>query len=415
MRLLSVAFVTVTVAASGVAAQTAARELSLVQDLRIEAKQLPGLQRGDALLAIGPKGQIATTMRYGWMGIGVFDSTGKPLFTVATGRNDNSDIGGATALGWIGGSDTMWVADAGFGQLALLDASGRILKSIEYSTWIHPSWAERRKYPVFSRMDPLAVFGDQTMLIVPQRPRSLIDTPEYDRKVPRVLKTTWDGAIRGTVAKLPANNRSIELNAKGCNHTIVAPFLPGSFWAVSPDGSRISIIQPGSTGADTGKVRVTAIGERGDTLWSRAYPQPVERVTQKQIDDFLGRIGACGSFTADELRDSAKTRVVPFRSFVIGAIAGRDRSTWILTRVLSDTLRERGALIVDERGDVVGHVTLPLNEIPLAVDRDHYWTLEPGKPRQPGTFVRYRVQATSAPPTRSAPGGASSKPSRPPG
>jgi hypothetical protein len=77
---------------------------------------------------------------------------------------------------------------------------------------------------------------------------------------------------------------------------------------------------------------------------------------------------------------------------------------------------QRRAVIIDARGDLVGEVPLPINQTVIGVDRDHLWTLELGKGRALEAVVRYKVVATviTAPPIRSAPASASSRPSHPP-
>lgn len=416
MRLPSIALMLF--AATAGAQSSAPRELALVPDRRIEIK-VNGNPR-DMLLAIGPKGQIAATMRSGWQHINVFDSTGKPLpWRVQTGRSDSSEIGYPMRISWVGQSDTMWVADASFdGQIVLIDGNGKVFKSLENPTWIHPRWAERRKFPVFSRMQLLAMSGDETMLIVPSRPKSLLDTPGYDRSRSQVMRATWDGAIRSSVAVLPAENRAIQFRSNGCNYVLQVPFAPTSAWDVSPDGSRIAMMAMVGAQSDSAQVRLTMLNERGDTVFVRALPVTVERVHPQKIDDFVAGLQACGKFTVDQMRDSARSRAGKFTSNASAVIVGRDQSTWIVLRN-PQAPAERKAMIIDPKGEIVGIVTLQSTENPLAVGRDYYWAFEPGKERMRmmSTLVRYRVDpsATVAPPPRSAPASAASKPTRPPG
>jgi len=407
MRILVI--VGILACASAAFAQPATPRLSLVPDLRIDAKQL-GLQR-DPLVAIGPNGQIVATMRFGFMGIRAFDSTGKDLgWKLPTGRSDESEIWYPTAFGWIGGTNTLWVGDAGYKQVVLVNDQGKVTKSIENPSWVHPSWGERRKYPLFARMEPIAVYGDESMLIVPTRERSLINTPGYDRSRLHVLRTTWSCAIQRTVGLFPANDGRVFLNSKGCNHTIAVPMAARSYWAASVDGTHIVSVSPSATRADSGVLRVVALNDRGDTVFARTYQQPVVPVPQSAVDAFLATIRPCGSVTAEQLRDSAIKHVPMYKSMLLGVLAGRDHSTWVTMRLPSDTAKERIAMILDPRGDVVGTVTLPLDHTLVAADRDHLWALELGRIRAPIALVRFKVEATTAPPARSGRGAASSKP-----
>ena len=378
---------------------TNARRLVLVEDFRIDAKELGG-QR-DPLVVVGPKGQIASTMRFGFMGISVFDSSGKAFpWKIATGRNDNSDIGYPMAIGWLGATDTMWVADVAYDQLAFVDARGKVVKSIEYPSWIHPSWSERRKYPVFGHMEPVAVYRDETMLVIPSRPRSFIDTPGFDRSMTHILRTTWSGSIQRTIAAFPEDRRAVRLHAKGCEYTVPVPFAARSFWNASVDGMRIALLDPGTSTADSGTVRLTTVNDRGDTVYSRTYPQPAVRVLQASIDNLLNSLKACGSIPVGALRDSVSKRVPQFKSFVTGMITGRDYSTWVMFRALSDTSAERTGMILDPRGEVFGVVSLPPNHTILAGDGSHLWTLEIGRMRNVAALVRFRVEQPALMPKR---------------
>lgn len=410
MRIPSIGLLCAGLASAG--AQTTPRPLDVAPGVRLAATQ--AYNQRDALLTVGPRGEIITATRFGGAKISAYDSSGTSLgWSLITGRNAQAEIGAAAAMGWVGGADTLWVSDYMYRQVVLVDGKGTVLKSIEYPSWIHPSWADRRKYPVFGEMRAIAVYPDNTMLIIPSKSKSLLSTPGYDRSSMQLLRTTWDGAIRGTIAKLPDDNRAVRIASKDCAHNILVPFAGTSHWTTSPDGKRIAIIQPGVTRADSGTIRVTMLNERGDTVYMRTIPQPAQRHAPADVDGFVAKITSCGSFTADELRDSVKTRVAPFQSFLHGVSIGRDYSIWVFVRNGVDAANGRSATILDARGEVVGQVPLLVNDVPLAVDRGGYWLLEPSKIRAPGTFVRYNLQTTSAPPPRSGSTSAASRSSRP--
>jgi hypothetical protein len=389
--------------ASGVHAQ-AMRRLTLAQDLRLGALQLGG-QR-DMLVSVAPNGQLVVVPRFGGMSIIAFDSLGNQLpWKIAIGGRNDSEILVPGRVGWIAGTQTMWVADQGYRQVVLVDSTGKVFKSIENPSWIHPSWAERRKYPVFASMQAFAVYKDETMLLLPGRERALLDTPGYDRSGEHLLRASWSGSIQRTVAMLPDQSDRVILQSKGCQHAVTIPFGPRAIWAVSPDGMRVVVASSGASVADSGTVRLTAIGERGDTIFSRTIPQPAVRVPQATIDNLLANQRACGGFTAEAVRDSISRRLTTFRSFVEGVLPGRDRTTWVTLHAVSDTSMERTAIGLDERGEIIGVVALPVNEILVAADRGHLWTTQTPRQRQPAVIVRYRLDVTPAPPPRSGRGG----------
>jgi hypothetical protein len=398
----------------GDARAQAAPRLTPVEDLRITALPLRG-QR-DILVALSPDGRIVVAPHYGGLPIVAFDSLGNSLsWKIQTGGRDDSEIGYPTRIGWIAGTKTMWVADQGFRQVVLVDSTGKVFKSIENPSWVHPTWSERRKFPVFGSMQAYALYKDETMLVVPSRERALLDTPGYDRSGQHLLRTSWSGSIQRSVAMFPEGQAGVALHSRNCEHVASIPFAARTMWAVSADGSRIIIAAPGATLADSGTVRVTAIGERGDTVFSRALPQPPVRIAQSAIDNLLASQGACGSFTAEAVRDSLLKRVTPFRSFMTSVTPGRDRTTWVTLRAVADTSMERTAIGLDDRGEIIGAVSLPVNQTLVGADRSHIWMVETGAMRAPAALVRYRLEATPAPPPRSGRGGAPSSTSRPRG
>src|SRR5262249_18919069 len=166
--------------------------------------------------------------------------------------------------------------------------------------------------------------------------------------------------------------------------------------------------------ADSGTLRVTAIGERGDTVFSRMVAQPAVRIPQQAIDNFLANERACGSLSTEAVRDSIARRIAAFRSYLRGVLVGRDGTTWITLHAVADTSMERTAIGLDERGEIIGAVTLPINQNFVGADRGHVWMGEGGRPRQPATLIRYRLDATPAQPPRSGRGASPSNTTRPP-
>lgn len=415
MRILSFAVVVFSGAnslfAQGVMPTPAER--ALVQDLRIESREL-GIDRS-LLAAQSPDGRLLVAPQLAGGGsIRAIDSTGRVLpWAVRVGGRDG-DILFPLHMGVIAGTSTAWIDDPGFQQVALLDASGKVMKSIESSTWIHPHWADRRAFPVFSRMEAVAVYPDTTMLILPQRPRSLLDTPGYDRSRSRLLRISWGGTILRSVATLPPELGRVVLKTKDCDHIIMLPYAPRPTWAVSADGKRIVIAMPGISPSDSATVRVVALNERGDTVFSKRIAQPAVRVPTEQVDNLLNRTRACGSIPAEQVRDSISRKTPAFRSFVTGVLVGRDYSTWILMRAIADTSHETSAVALDAAGNSVATVRLSGDESVVAADLKHVWATENGPRRSVTALVRYRVDATGAPPARSGRASASStQPRRP--
>src|ERR1043166_3919266 len=278
---------------TALAAQGAPPKLNLTQDLKIDLTAVGG-QRFTTSAAVGPDGRIIVLPGY-FGDIVAFDSLGKQLpWKIAQGRSDNADIGFGERVGWAG--PTMWVNDPMFNQIALVDQKGSVFKSIEYPSWIHPHWAERRRYPLFASMQPLAVYADRSMLVMPRRPRSFISTPGFDKTRQYLMHVTADGGIERTVAQLPPQDEGrIHIGPERGGHTIPIPFFGKTWWAVSPDGMRVAVAMP-----DSASIRVVMLNERGDTAYVRRYPFAGARVTQQTVDSVLALRGAIGELGAEQ-------------------------------------------------------------------------------------------------------------------
>ena len=155
-----------------------------------------------AVLTVGPSGEIIVASGQLSGAIRGFDSTGKPLsWTLPFGNILDSEIRWVWRMGWIGNS--LWVADPGFTQIALIDRGGKVTKSLEYPSWVRPAWADRRKFPVFGGLEPLAVYADGSWLVRPSRERSLVSTPEYDKSYSYLLRISESGSIVKLIARIP--------------------------------------------------------------------------------------------------------------------------------------------------------------------------------------------------------------------
>ncbi|MEO7082884.1 MAG: hypothetical protein ABI442_18570 [Gemmatimonadaceae bacterium] len=416
LSILSIAVLSASVTAVGAtSAQSAPRQLTLVQDGRVGLGKTGGAR--DAAVVPNTNGRLAVAPRNGWEGsISVYDSAGVALpWKVQTGRNDNAEIMMVTRAGWIAGSNTLWVADRGFSQVALVDGAGKVTKSIEYPSWIHPTWAQRREFPVFGAMEPIAVYADQTMLIMPARERSLIGTPKYDHTVSHLLRMTWTGSIQRTIATLPLSDGYIDMRGKnGTGYTMNIPFAPRTLWGISPDGTHISIATPGVSTADSGTIHLVSLNDRGDTIFAKRYPYPAVRVDKAAAASFLANIRAVGTLSAEKLRDSASKQIPEFQSLLTGLLVGADGATWLEFRAPSDASKETRALIIDGKGELLGTVPMPDGQRTAAATVDHLWTFEPGRLQTPTGILRYAIRPTGAPPARTAKPSTSPTPLRPP-
>ena len=224
------------------------RPLSLVAGPRIEARQM--MSARDIIVAAGPDGRIVVAGRAANGEIRGYDSAGTMSpWKLAVGRADSAEIMYPSRVGWVDGTTTMWINDPGYRQIVLVDGRGRISKSIEYPSWLHPHWADRRAYPVFAAMEPMAVYADSSMLVLPLRERSLIDTPGYDHSVQHLLRVSRNGAIERAVATLPLEQGRVVARGPGAGERIInIPFAAKTIFATSSDGRQLVFLVAGRHG-----------------------------------------------------------------------------------------------------------------------------------------------------------------------
>lgn len=335
--------------------------LGVVEELRIPLPEVRA-QRGASLI-VAPDGRMISIPQWGGDMI-AFDSTGKQLpYKQTIGGPTDPEIRYAQAFGWTG--KTLWVWDPTSNQIALVDPQLKVTKSLETPTWIRPTWADRRKYPVFGRMGAISVYPDGSWLVVPSNPKSLLDTPEYDKTMSYMVRINENGSILRTVARIPwlpnaARGGRPEAGKKSAPRNF-------AFWTPSRDGNRVVIGVPSTTTGDTSHV-ITMIGEKGDTLYSRPM------------------------FFADP---------------VASAHVGRDGSVWLQLRGRTG---DRTWLALDPSGHERGTVTFENSAIIHEADGSRLWTTE--KIGNTQVLVRYKL--TTAPPPRTpAPSKGSGRP-RPP-
>src|SRR5262249_47259496 len=156
----------------------------------------------------------------------------------------------------------------------------------------------------------------------------------YDRSVPHLLRATWTGSIRASIATLPPDQVRFGFRDRGGEGRMVTvPFASKSYWAVSADGARIAIVAPEAVGPDSSApVRLTMLGDKGDTIFSRRYSVGSVRTDTAAVSRFLSNLRPVGEISASQIRDSVAKHIPAFQSLVTGIVLGSDRSAWILFR-----------------------------------------------------------------------------------
>jgi hypothetical protein len=339
---------------------------------------------GNIIIALGPRGQVLVSSGE-WDGnIRLFDSTGRRLWTLDKRR----EIANPVAIGWRG--DELWISDPGFGQIALVDR-GEVTKSLELPDFIRPKFSERKTFPVFERMEVLALLADGSMVVVPRGANSIVGTPGYDEKMLYILKVSEDGIIQQTITKFPslefARNAALKAEGEKDYRARMAPsVIAAGFWPayrVAPDGKRVVIVSVDTSAAKVDTITVTAYGEKGETLFMRKLTHPSLRFTEKQIDSIAReRFTRLSPEMQEARRKQLSRRGEPFT----GLSLGRDNSVWIRLREIGTS---RPIVGIDADGQIIGTLYVPPYFAIRAADRGYLWTVDPRS--MASEITRYKV------------------------
>ena len=397
--------------AASVDAQVPMRRLVYVRDT---AFALDAGTRGQVAILVARDGRIVVSPNYFYSELSQLDSSGKKLpWAVKLGRGRDAEIGWVNAWGWRG--DSVWVGDPLYEQVALIGSDGKIARSIAYPSWIRPSWSDRRRYPLFSRMTWYAMYGDGTLLVQPGAPRRLFDTPGYDPDRNLLLRVDRDGRILRTIATTPIMEGRLQLRSGTERRMVIVPFYPRVVWKAGDDGQRVAVVAP--VASDSGAFMITALSDQGDTVFSRRYAVAAWRVVRATADSFLTRVQAFGRYSVQQVRDTIAKQMPAFYSPVQGVSIGLDHSTWVSIRrpgVAASGAAATEWFVVDSAGEPIGIASFPKTLRPSAVSLDRLWAVEIDRVKQRSAIVRYRrTDARGAPPARTARASASASPARP--
>jgi hypothetical protein len=363
-----------------------AKPLELQQPLRID------LAREEVILgamAVAPDGRIIMAPARGRGArtpIKAFDSTGRRLpWTIPTGRGDSVEISSVSRLGFMG--TTLYVVDQGFDHFALVSNQGVVTKSIELPSLVRPTWADRRRFPIFESLEPIALYPDGSMLVYPLSPRSVLATPDFDSTTSYLMRVNASGAIQQVVARTPRETAPGFQMLPG-----VERFVVPRLWAVAANGSRIAVVAAPQNGRDSTTITVTMLNDRGDTMFVRRLEHAPVRVTQAQVDSAIARGGVSAERIGTVARGRGRLVVgqqIPATLPPVTAIViGRDQSVWL---ALAETREGQPYVGWDSRGDPLGTFTAPRTMRLTVADRTTGWFVERSIPTSPGAVVRYRI------------------------
>ena len=386
---LILALVVAFVATNRVDAQAKPPQLKATADLRIDSALMTPVRQ--AIILAGPSGAMVVSPQEAQGVIRWFDASGRALpFKVPVAYGRDSDVRWVTRLGWSGSA--LVAIDPGFRQMAVLDRAGKVTKSLEYPSMIRPGWADRHKYPLFSRYDLVAAYSNGDLLARAVEPKELMSTKDYDSTYSYFMRTNENGAIQRVVGRVPRNEGTLERRSGNSRWVYRVPFFPRTMWEIAPDASRIGIVSQALKGADSASYRLTVIGEKGDTVFSKKYPAALVPIPKKTADSAVARVsGGFREHPIEELRGLVAKEMPPVYPPIEGIILGADQTIWLQVH---STGGDHQWLALDGAGNPIGLVSVPKNFVARAGDRTHLWGFE-AEGEQLRSLVRYSITAAT--------------------
>ena len=327
----------------------------------------------------GPKGGLIVYSQ--WRAVTAFDSLGRRIWSKGDERNfDRREVAEVTAFGWKGDGSEMWVSDAAWSQIALLDQYGNVTKSLELPSWVRPTFSNRKAFPVFESMRVFGVYDDGHMLVMPRGDNISAAAKDFDQNASYLVRINEDGIIQRTVAKFPS--ASILAKDKDGEFRYLNPIHPWSY-RVSPDGKRVFVVSVDTLAPKTDTVVVRAIGERGDTVFVRKFAYPALSLSETQIDS-IGRL----QWGNDTDHRERRTKQLPRRApAVVGLALDADKSLWLTLR---GNATSRSVVGIDPAGNFIGKFELPARRMVKAANLGRVWIGEANNNVR-GDLVRYRL------------------------
>lgn len=322
----------------------------------------------------GPRGGLIVYSQ--WATVTAFDSTGRRMWGHTP--KERRELGEVSAFGWRG--TEMWVSDASYEQIAMLDQYGNVTKSLEFPSWIRPTFSNRKTFPVFESMRVFALHNDGSLLVHPRSPVSTGAATVYDQTMTHILRVNGDGVIQQTIAKFPTNIISGK-DARG-DFTFANP-VNQSLFRVSPDGMRTVVVGVDTASSRTDTVVVRAMNDRGDTVYTRKFAYPAAGLTDAQVDSIARhQWGNNADFR------TRRVKVMPRRAPAVIALAlDVDKSLWLTLR---GDGRSNTVIGIDAAGNYIGKFPVRSGRAVKAANMGRVWIGE-ARPDARGNLVRYRL------------------------
>ena len=355
-------------------AQATARQIRLVEDLRIDGEKNDLNSFGN--IAVSARGEIAIAFQQDG-NVRIFSSTGRPVATVGRRGQGPGEFGeylGSPA--WI--ADTVWISDIDHQRETFITRTGRILRTVSVPRTdadggvLAPG--EKVSYLPWIRNADGSSIGGSAVLAPPSRGGTRGGSP------PRGLRKHGVGTeINGRatlVALIPETDRWQEP---------LAQFVIASY---SPDGSKFAFATVSDLTMRGSSITLTVFRLNGDTVFTKSFPYAGIPLPRRVADSLVAGVrhtDADGRRIPSPSIDP--TKIPPVFAPISGRLTfGADGRIWIPLRE-PDGLR---ALGVDARGNAIGWFRIPPLSRIGAANATHVWMIDRNAD-DVQSIVRYRI------------------------
>lgn len=322
--------------------------------------------------------------------IAFIDVHGIPVATTAQNPDKTLLPGSIAAAGWIG--DTLWVSDPKGRKIVRFSSSGRMLSATDWPVRLVLANGGDAPFAQASMLTPpraIGLAGDGSMLLSVYLPDGA-SVPSAWHRPPgsstAIVRVSGKGQLQNVIGWTPASPESC--TASFGAGSVLDPLCPIPRSAVAADGTLVVYTIPNVTGPDSGTVRVVAIGNRGDTVFSARVPFSQVELSAQSRDSIvratLARMGAPVPSLDAALRSVVSKMLPPVYSVFVGV----DHSIWVQQAPDADTRRWT---ILDDHGRLWAQLTVPSRIRILTADLNTVWATDTN---QAGfsSILRYKLR-----------------------
>jgi hypothetical protein len=353
--------------------------LAAAPEVVVEAKVLAAQPVSWASVSAG--GVIAISQGPG-SPVRLFGSDGRHVAWIPDGREAVFAVS-SPHFGWIG--DSLWVFDDASNQIRLYSTRGTLIRSAPANPRLGAPVA--RSNAAWSR--PVALAGDGSFILRTARTADPNDIELGPPPPDRLAHMKSDGSGERRLGAVPADVSELNIPLGQKFATVNVPFRARPRVRPSKDGLYLAMVGPENDAGELASVRVTVIGARGDTAFSRVVRTESPQIAKQSVDSAIARMVARTRIPklAEAIPSAIRHGIPSARDVQADAWYTPDGRTWVALRPPG---RPTLCRVYDTSGTIIGDFSLPAGAVVADVGRDQLLVSEQAS-NGLQTLVRYRI------------------------